>query len=144
MVYVLMWGMIGSLFIFWSALAWSLHWAAQWFANLTPAQLESATVAAGDATRQAIPLLGLPEGLTAGLPVSVVEAWQTLAQSALPWLQSLLALVPSLAGWLSPAIWIGWALGALLLLFVGIVLHGVIRVFWGLLTSRRTQSALSS
>lgn len=142
MLYLLMWAMIGLLFIFWTVVAWGLHLAAQWFAGLEPAQLESATTAAGDAARQAIPLLGLPEGLTAGLPAGMVEAWQALVQSFLPWLQSLLQHVPGLVSWLSPAIWIGWALGALLLLFAGIALHVVIRIFAGRLASRDTRSDL--
>lgn len=141
-MYLLMWAMIGLLFIFWTAVAWGLHLAAQRFAGLEPAQLESATTAAGDAARQTIPLLGLPEGLAAGLPVGIVEAWQAWAQSFLPWLQSLLQHVPGLASWLSPAIWIGWALGALLLLFAGIALHVVIRMIAGRLASRETRSAL--
>jgi hypothetical protein len=131
MLYLLMWAMIGLLFIFWTAVAWGLHLAAQWFAGMAPAQLEAVTTGAGDAARQAIPLLGLPEGLTAVLPAGVIEPWQALAQSFLPWLQSLLQQVPALVSWLSPAIWIGWGLGTLLLLLSGIALHVVMRIFAG-------------
>jgi hypothetical protein len=131
MLYALMWVMVGLLFVFWTAAAWGLHLAAQWFAGLAPAKLEAATTAAGDAARQAVPLLGLPEWLTAGLPAGVVEAWLAWAQSFLPWLQSLQQQVPALVGWLSPAIWIGWGLGALLMLLAGIALHVVIRMFAG-------------
>lgn len=131
MLYALMWAMVGLLFVFWTAAAWGLHLAAQWLAGLAPAKLEAATTAAGDAARQAVPLLGLPEWLTAGLPTGVVEAWLAWAQSFLPWLQSLLLQAPALFGWLSPAIWIGWGLGALVLLLAGIALHVVIRLFAG-------------
>lgn len=131
MLYVLMWAMFGLLFIFWTAAAWSLHLAAQWFAGLAPAKLEAATTAAGDAARQAVPMLGLPEWLTAGLPTGLVEAWLAWAQSFLPWLQSLLLQAPALVEWLSPVIWIGWGLGALLLLLAGIALHVVMRIFAG-------------
>lgn len=139
MLYVLMWAMFGLLFVFWTAAAWGLHLAAQWFAGLAPAKLEAATTAAGDAARQAVPLLGLPEWLTAGLPAGVVEAWLAWAQSFLPWLERLQQQIPALVDWLSPAIWIGWGLGALLLLLAGIALHVVIRLFAG----RRTPPATS-
>ena len=131
MLFAVIWVMIGLLLVFWTAAAWGLHLAAQWLAGLAPAKLEAATTAAGDAARQAVPLLGLPEWLTAGLPAGVVEAWLAWAQSFLPWLQSLQQQVPAMVGWLSPAIWIGWGLGALLLLLAGIALHVVIRVFAG-------------
>ena len=91
MLFALTWVLIGLLLVFWTAAAWGLHLAAQWLAGLAPAKLEAATTAAGDAARQAVPLLGLPEWLTAGLPAGVVEAWLAWAQSFLPWLQSLLA-----------------------------------------------------
>lgn len=131
MLYVLIWAMFGLLFVFWTAAAWGLHLAAQWFAGLAPAKLGAATTAAGDAARQAVPLLGLPEWLTAGLPAGLVEAWLAWAQSFLPWLEWLQQQVPALVGWLSPAIWIGWGLGALVLLLAGIALHVVIRLFAG-------------
>jgi hypothetical protein len=131
MLYVLMWSIVGFLFICWTTLAWALHLAAQWFAGLAPAQLENATMGAGDAARQAVVLLGLPDWLTAGLPAGVAEAWLAWAQSFLPWVQSLLLQAPALVGWLSPVIWIGWGLGALLLLLAGIALHVVMRMFAG-------------
>lgn len=131
MLYLLLWSMIGLLFACWTAVVWVLHAAAQWFAGLAPAQLEAATMAAGDAARQAIPLLGLPDGLASGLPAGIAEAWLALAQSLLPWLQSLQQQVPALVGWLSPAIWIGWGVGALLLLLAGIALQILIRIFAG-------------
>jgi len=140
MSYVLMWVIFGLLFAFWTAAAWGLHLAAQWFAGLAPAKLEAATTAAGDAARQAVPLLGLPEWLTAGLPARVVEAWLAWAQSFVPWLQSLQQQVPALVDWLTPAIWIGWGLGAMVLLVAGIALHVVIRMFAG----RRTLPATPS
>ena len=131
MLFALAWIMIGLFLVFWTAAAWGLHLAAQWLAGLAPAKLEAATTAAGDAARQAVSLLGLPEWLTAGLPAGVVEAWLAWAQSFLPWLESLLLQAPALLGGLPPVIWIGWGLGALLLLLAGIALHVVIRLFAG-------------
>jgi hypothetical protein len=131
MLYALMWAMVGLLFFFWTAAAWGLHLAAQWFAGLEPATLEAATTAAGDAARQAVPLLGLPEWLTAGLPAGVVEAWLAWAQSFLPGLEWLQQQAPALFGWLSPVIWVGWGFGALLLLLGGVALHVVIRLIEG-------------
>ena len=138
MLYALIWALIGLLFVCWTAAAWGLHLASQWLAGLAPAKLEAVTTAAGDAARQAVPLLGLPEWLTAGLPAGVVESWLAWAQSFLPWLHSLQQHVPALLGWLSPAIWVGWGLGTLLLLLAGIALHVVIRLFAGLRTPPAT------
>ena len=84
----------------------------------------------------------MPEWLTAGLPAGVVEAWLAWAQSFLPWLQSLLLQAPALVGWLSPVIWIGWGLGALLLLLAGIALNVVIRLFAGRRTPPATPAQL--
>jgi hypothetical protein len=143
MLFALIWVMTGLLLVFWTAAAWGLHLAAHWLAGLAPAKLEAATTAAGDAARQTVPLLGLPEWLTSGLPAGVVEAWLAWAQSFLPWLEWLQQQIPALVGWLSPAIWIGWGLGALVLLLAGIALHVVIRLFAGRRMSTATSVTLA-
>lgn len=131
MLYAVMWAMVSLLIIFWSVTAWGLHTAVQWLAGLEPDKLEAATAAAGDATREAVPPLGIPEWVTVNLPPGIVEAWLAWVQALLPWLQSLLLQAPALIDWLSPAIWIVWGLGTFLLLLAGIAMHVGIRLFAG-------------
>lgn len=121
--------MVSLLFILWSVAAWGVYSAVQWLAGLAPDKLEAATTAAGDATREAVPLLGMPEWMTVNLPHEIVEAWLVWAKALLLWLQSLLLNAPTLIDWLSPAIWIVWGFGAFLLLLVGIAMHVGIRLF---------------
>lgn len=129
MLYAVMWSIISLLFVFWSVAAWGLYSSVQWLAGLAPDKLEAATTAAGNATREAAPLLGMPEWVTVSLPPEIVEAWLASAQALLLWLQSIILKAPVLIDWLSPAIWIVWGLGGFLLLLVGIAMHVGIRLF---------------
>lgn len=129
MLYAVMWSMVSLLFIFWSVAAWGVYSAVQWLAGLAPDKLEAATTAAGDATREAVPLLGMPEWMTVNLPQEIVEAWLVWAKALLLWLQSPLLNAPTLIDWLTPAIWIVWGLGTFLLLLIGIAMHVGIRLF---------------
>jgi len=109
MVFLVGWVLVLLLLAGWSALVWSGH------AVLSAMLAHAGTLGTGD--------WSLPEGLTAWLPqwaavwlVGTLENWtpqlQSLA-SGLPWLSSGVTLVA----------WGGWAVGALALLLVGLVIH---------------------
>ncbi|MES2942082.1 MAG: hypothetical protein V4772_04335, partial [Pseudomonadota bacterium] len=53
-------------------------------------------------------------------------AFKASFAALLPWLESILSALPSLAGWLAPLAWIVWALGFLLLAICALALHALI------------------
>ncbi|MBL8351177.1 MAG: hypothetical protein JNL87_12800 [Burkholderiaceae bacterium] len=66
----------------------------------------------------------LPAWLVAWLPMSAItalQAWMTAWVSDwAPLLETVLAQVPTLLAWAVPLVWLGWGVGALMLLTTGV------------------------
>ena len=54
---------------------------------------------------------------TATRQTAELQAWLTMLG---PWVESLLSQAPGLLGWLVPLVWVGWALGLLVLVMLGV------------------------
>jgi hypothetical protein len=110
--------------LFWTAAAWLLAAATAWAAQAL------ATGGAADAARE-LTTLALPGWLPPGLGAEWLQPLQALAQWALDATAAGLPLAGTAAGWLVPAIWIGWGLGLLVLLLLGVVAHVLLRRIGG-------------
>jgi hypothetical protein len=114
------WMLIALLALCWTAAAWLLAAATAWAAQ---------ALATGSAAQAARELTTLP--LPGWLPAEWLQPLQALAQWAVDAAGSGLPLAGTAAGWLVPAIWIGWGLGLLLLLLLAAGMHMVLRRFRG-------------
>jgi hypothetical protein len=112
MFYALSWFAVLSLIALWSLAAWAFHALSQWGAANT-----------GGLAGAAAPL---QEILGPWLPPELAQALAALLSSLQPIWESLLSLVPALAGGLSFLVWVIWGLGCVLLLILGAVLHALI------------------
>ena len=109
MLHAIVWSLVFALLALWSLAAWALHALVAWTAA------NAGGVAAGAAAVQA------PDWLAPWLPAELA-ALVTALQSALgPLVDGLLSLAPALAGLASVAIWVVWAVGALLIVVLGLV-----------------------
>ena len=61
----------------------------------------------------------IPAWLAELLPMASVTALKAWLTAWGPWIESLLAQAPSLLAWLAPLVWLGWALGLLVLATLG-------------------------
>ncbi len=131
MLYTLTWLLMALLLALWSAAAWVLHTLAQW----------SGTQAGGMAGLPAqLGTLPAPDWLSPLLPLGAQESWSAVLTSFTPLLESLLAFAPALLTLLVPAIWLVWAIGAVLLVALGIGLTMLV----GLARSRMGATAATS
>ncbi len=119
MFYTITWLLMTLLLALWSVAAWVLHTLAQWSGTQTgamsglPAQLGT---------------LPAPEWLSPWLPLAAQESWSAALTSVNPLFESMLAFAPALLALLVPAIWLVWALGAVLLVALGLGLTVLIRL----------------
>jgi len=111
MWHLVVWALTATCAAGWSLLCWALHlvitgpdWQAlgdgAWMAWLTQWRI--------------------PAGLADWLPLGAIgelQAWLTMLG---PWVESLLSQAPGLLGWLVPLVWVGWALGLLVLVMLGV------------------------
>ena len=104
---------------FWTLGAWVLAELVQWSAR---------AMASGEASRAADAVLQAP--LPPWLGVWIDPALLDILRSQLQWLieagQALLPTAGAVAGWIVPLVWIGWGLGMLTLLAVGVGAHWLI------------------
>jgi len=112
MFYALSWFAVLSLIALWSLTAWAFHALSQWGAANTGG-LAGATAP-------------LQEILGPWLPPDLAQALAALLSSLQPIWESLLSLLPALAGGLSVLVWLVWGLGCVLLLILGAILHALI------------------
>lgn len=117
MFYALSWLLVFGLLGMWSLAAWGLHALAVW-------STANAGSLAGPSA--AIEGWGVPGWLAPWIPPEAVHALKSMLSSLAPLVEAVLATVPSLAGGLSVAIWVLWALGGVLLLLLGAALHALI------------------
>jgi hypothetical protein len=115
MFYTITWLLMALLLALWSVAAWVLHALAQW-SGLHAGALSGLP--------QQLGTLPAPDWLT---PV-MQESWSALLASFNPLFESVLAFAPALLTLLMPAIWLVWALGAVLLVALGIGLTVLIRL----------------
>jgi hypothetical protein len=136
MFYALSWFAVLSLFAMWSLAAWAFHAVALW-------TVSSAGVLAGKSA--AMEVLRLPEWLAASVPPELALAVASFGSLVKPTVDALLGWMPSLGGGLSLAVWAVWAVGAGLLLLLGValsVLIAVLRRNSAAAPSQRVSSAL--
>ncbi len=126
MWYVVVWVVAGCLMALWTFGAWALHAVTQWAAGLAGAKAAGAAGGFADAAKQ-LGTVKPPEWLAIWLPPGAQEQWGSLVSTLAPWVENTLNFAPSLAAWLSPAIWAAWALGAVLLLALGAGLSVLVR-----------------
>ena len=62
----------------------------------------------------------VPAWLAVWLPMESITALKTWLTTLGPWFESLLAGAPTLLGWLVPLVWIGWGLGLVVLVMLGV------------------------
>ncbi len=120
MFYALGWLAVFSLAALWSLAAWALHAVTAW-------TVSNAAVLAGDTG--AIEGLRLPEWLGPWVPTELVQALASMLSAFRPAIDALLGWAPDLAGGLSAAIWVVWAIGSALLLVLGLGLSAMIAVW---------------
>lgn len=120
MFYAISWILVVSLLALWSLGVWGVQAVGAW--TLTQAG------ALGTAP-PSIEGLQLPAWLGAWLPPELVQGLIGMLSGLGPLIDSLLQAMPALAGGLTVLAWVIWAVGAVLLLILGAVLHGLIAVW---------------
>jgi len=119
MFYALNWFVVVSLFILWSLAAWAFHSIATWtVAN-------AATLAGGAGSIEA---LQVPAWLAPWVPSEYASSLNLMISSLTAALETMLGWAPAMAGGLSIAVWMGWAIGAVLLIVLGFLVTGLIAV----------------
>lgn len=120
MFYALSWLAVLLLLALWSLAAWALHAVAVWTVTHAGA-LTGATSGVGN--------IALPDWLSPWVPAELVHGLIQLIEGLAPLVDSLLQAAPALAGGLTVAAWVLWALGGMLLLLVGAALHLLIAMW---------------
>jgi len=114
MIYALSWFLIFTLLAFWSLAAWALNAIAVWTVS-NAGTLTGAT--------SGFEGLRLPEWLAPWVPPEIAQAVTSALSGLAPVVESLLQAAPALAGGLTLATWVIWALGSALLVLLGAGLH---------------------
>ena len=120
MFYALSWFLIFFFLALWSLTVWAANAVALW----TIAQAgtwNGATVGAGS--------LALPDWMAPWVPPELAQALTAMLASVAPMVESLLQSAPALAGGITVAAWVVWALGGLMLLLLGAGLHMLIAMW---------------
>jgi hypothetical protein len=117
--YALNWAVVFILLALWSLGAWAVHAIASW--AVTGAGAFAGAVPSPDA-------VPLPDWLALWLPPEAAMTLGALQSSVLPFVESVLTQMPSLAGGLTALVWMAWALGGVLLLLLGLAGSGLIAV----------------
>lgn len=114
MFYALSWFVVLVLLALWSLTAWSVHALGAWTASSAGSVAEAA--ASSNVMR-------LPEWLAPAVPAEVVEFLSSMVSSIAPMLSNLADPGPTIiSGW-AWAMWTIWAIGSLLLLACGALVH---------------------
>jgi len=116
-LYAISWFLGLALLAIWSAGVWGLHSIAVW-----------SMTGIGELAGQSHQLdrLPIPGWVGLWIPGELIVAFKASAAAVLPWIESSLSTLPSLAGWLAPVAWFVWAIGFLLLAIGAVALHVVI------------------
>ena len=118
MLYAISWFLVLTLLIIWSTGVWLFHSLAVW-----------SLIGVG-AAGQSLQIDRLPDAgwMSLWVPPDLILAVQTTVAAVMPWVQSMLSALPSLAGWLAPLAWIVWGAGLLTLAVGTVTLHAMISV----------------
>jgi hypothetical protein len=114
MLYALAWFVVLLLVGLWSLTTWALHAVAVWVVT-------QAGALTGGVTGWEGPVL--PDWLAVWMPAEWLQGLGAMLASMAPLVESLLQSMPSLAGLLTVAAWVIWALGSALLVLVGAGVH---------------------
>jgi hypothetical protein len=120
MFYVLSWFAVASLLALWSLATWALHAVAVWSVS---------NVGALSGAASGVGSIALPDWLAPWVPTELLQAATQMAAGLGPLVDSLLQAVPFLAGGLTVVAWVVWAIGGVLLLVLGAVLHLLISLW---------------
>jgi hypothetical protein len=120
MLYAISWIIVASLLALWSLAVWALHTVAVW-------AVSSAGALSGAAA--GVETLRLPHWLASWAPPEVAQTITAMLSDLEPLVDSLLHSVPALAGGVSTGLWLLWAVGAALLVLVGVVAHGLTAIW---------------
>jgi len=126
MLYSVLWTVLLVLLALWSTGVWMLHGLLVW-------SISGAGALAGETQR--LESVAMPGWLSAWLPTEWLLTFKTILASLLPWLESVLAMLPSAVSWLSPLAWVVWAIGLIVLASGAAIGHALI---W---TTQRTARA---
>jgi hypothetical protein len=129
MFYAFSWFVVFSLLALWSLAAWAFHSIAAW-------TVSNAGVLAGGAG--ATEGLRMPDWLAPWVPPEFAPALKSMVSAFTPAIEAMLGWAPALAGGLSTAVWVVWAIGSVLLVVLGFVASGLIAVL------RRRASTLAA
>ena len=117
MFYALNWAVVFILLALWSLGAWAVHGIATWTVSNAGGLAGAAPSLEG---------LQMPAWLALWLPPEAVLLLSSLPAQVAPFIDTVLAQMPGLAGGLSALVWIGWGIGAALLLVLGLVGSAII------------------
>ena len=123
-MYALSWFLILGLIAAWSLTTWAANAIAVW-------TVSNAGVLTGAATGAAsgVESLNLPQWLAPWVPPELAQTVADLLTGVAPAIESLLAGAPALAGGVTMAMWVVWAIGSALLLLLGAGLHLLIALW---------------
>jgi len=119
MVYTMTWLLMTLLLALWSAAAWVMHALVQW------SGLPAGAMSGLPTQWSALPA---PEWLSPWLPLGTQESWTAALTAVTPVIDSMVDFAPVILALLVPAIWLIWALGAVLLVALGLGLTVLIRL----------------
>ena len=114
MFYALSWFLIFFSLALWSLTVWAANAVALW--TIAQAGAWNGTAVGGAS-------LALPDWLAPWVPPELAQALTAMLASVAPMVESLLQSAPALAGGITVAAWVVWALGGLMLLLLGAGLH---------------------
>ena len=109
MLHAVGWSLVLALLALWSLAAWALHALVGWTAA------NAGGVAVGAAAVQA------PAWLAPWIPAEFAALVTSLQSVLGPLVDGVLSTAPALAGIASVAIWVVWAVGALLIVVLGLI-----------------------
>ncbi len=129
MFYAFSWFVVFSLLALWSLAAWAFHSITAWTISNAGALTGGAGATEG---------LRRLDWLAPWVPPEFALALNSMVSAIAPAIEAVLGWAPALAGGLSVAVWVVWAIGSALLIVLGLVLSGMIVV----LRRRSTMSAV--
>jgi hypothetical protein len=129
MFYAFSWFVVFGLLALWSLAAWAVHSITAWTISNAGALTGGAGATDG---------LRMPEWLAPWVPPEFALALNSMVSAIAPAIEAVLGWAPAMAGGLSVAVWVVWAIGSVLLVVLGFVATGLIAVL------RRRASTLAA
>ena len=118
MFYAFNWFLVFGLLALWSLAAWALHSITAWTVS-NAGVLTTAGAGAAEGLR-------MPDWLAAWVPPEFAPALNSMVSTFAPAMEAVLEWAPTLAGGLSVVVWVIWAIGSVLLIFLGFGVTGLI------------------